>query len=326
MSQTRPQIDIGQLTIPLFIGTMLNWAFLGVLVVQIYIYCVAFPRDRAVNKIIVGFVFLAEMLQTLGDSRNTVETFGSRWGDFEALDEVRLAWFSVPIVGSIVACVGQMFFAWRISIIGNNWYIPSLIAAITAFQLGAGIWTGVDIVRAKRFSQLSSLRPAHRMAVRHSRLRPAHRLCHRLLHDAREAARPKQVTTTALSRIIRVSAETGVLRAVFALLDLALFLAYNGNNYHLAVCTWLSKVYSNSVLMGFQILNSRAYIGHEIPADASRARMTDIVFQSETQTAHAIQISMPNSSGDDASLTQNSAHMDIEKNHEAISMHVYVDN
>ncbi|KAJ7132635.1 hypothetical protein C8R46DRAFT_1326693 [Mycena filopes] len=323
MSQTRPQIDIGQLTIPLFIGTMLNWAFLGVLVVQIYIYCVAFPRDRAVNKIIVGFVFLAEMLQTLGDSRNTVETFGSRWGDFEALDEVRLAWFSVPIVGSIVACVGQMFFAWRISIIGNNWYIPSLIAAITAFQLGAGIWTGVDIVRAKRFSQLSSLRPPIAWLS-------ATAACDLLIVFATvfymmRARQPglKQVTTTALSRIIRVSAETGVLRAVFALLDLALFLAYNGNNYHLAVCTWLSKVYSNSVLM---ILNSRAYIGHEIPADASRARMTDIVFQSETQTAHAIQISMPNSSGDDASLTQNSAHMDIEKNHEAISMHVYVDN
>jgi hypothetical protein len=37
--------------------------------------------------------------------------------------------------------------------------------------------------------------------------------------------------------------------ALFAILDLALYIKYDGNNYHLAVCLWLSKVYSNSMLV-----------------------------------------------------------------------------
>jgi hypothetical protein len=37
--------------------------------------------------------------------------------------------------------------------------------------------------------------------------------------------------------------------ALFAILDLALYIKYDGNNYHLSVCLWLSKVYSNSMLV-----------------------------------------------------------------------------
>lgn len=72
------------------------------------------------------------------------------------------------------AAVGQSFFAWRIHFLGRTVYIPGLIIAVsrfftardpshlkeekqlTAVQLGAGIWSGVQICLAKRFSQLQS--------------------------------------------------------------------------------------------------------------------------------------------------------------------------
>lgn len=44
-------------------------------------------------------------------------------------------------------------------------------------------------------------------------------------------------------------------------MDLALFVRYGGNNFHLGVCIWLSKLYSNSILA---ILNSRARIVHDV--------------------------------------------------------------
>ena len=53
-----------------------------------------------VNKAIVLFVFFADLLQTLGDGRNTLLTFGSHWGDFSNLDDVGWAWFTVPVIGS----------------------------------------------------------------------------------------------------------------------------------------------------------------------------------------------------------------------------------
>lgn len=63
-----------------------------------------------------------------------------------ALDDVGWAWFSVPVMGSIsqrslfslgggpdassVACVGQLFFARRIYIIGHNAYVPALVVTV----------------------------------------------------------------------------------------------------------------------------------------------------------------------------------------------------
>jgi hypothetical protein len=98
---------------------------------------------------VVGFIFILEILQTLGDTRDAVRIFGSGWGNPQELGLVGWAWFTAPILGStselfnpfhhcrlelktksIVACVGQIFFAWRISIFGNSWYIPGVIAVV----------------------------------------------------------------------------------------------------------------------------------------------------------------------------------------------------
>jgi hypothetical protein len=113
------------------------------------LYILAFPKDKLCSKLVVGFIVIAEILQTLGDTRDAIRVFGSGWGNPQVLELVGWAWFSVPILGStseqfnpfdhgrlelknksIVACVGQLFFAWRISIFGNCWYIPGVIAAV----------------------------------------------------------------------------------------------------------------------------------------------------------------------------------------------------
>ncbi|KAJ7919624.1 hypothetical protein B0H13DRAFT_1988436 [Mycena leptocephala] len=308
MSHIPPQLDVGKLTIPLFIGTVLNWGLLGALAVQVYLYALAFRKDRPINKLVVTFIFIAEILQTFGDTRNTIETFGAGWGDLDSLDLVRWAWFSVPILGSTIACVGQIFFAWRISIIGNTWYIPALIAAITAVQWGGGIWTGVDIIRAGRFSRLQSDQfwppIAWLAATALSDLIIVAATLYYII-KARDPEFKLYTTNIALSRIIKVSVETGVLCAVFAIVDLTLFLKFGGN-VHLAVCIWLSKVYSNSIMV---ILNSRAYIGHVVPPDATRPHMTDMAFPSwGPASAVHVSMAMGNTSTD-------STHIDLDSDH-----------
>lgn len=58
-----------------------------------------------------------------------------------------------------------------------------------------------------------------------------------------------RATTTLLSKFIRITVETGLTCATFAILDLALFLAFEQNNYHLAPSIALSKIYANSLLV-----------------------------------------------------------------------------
>ncbi|KAJ7088150.1 hypothetical protein C8R44DRAFT_444952 [Mycena epipterygia] len=303
-------IEIGQLTIPLFIGTVMNWALLGALVVQVYLYFLAFPNDSRFSKTLVASIFLIEILQTLADSRDTIRTFGAGWGNPEILDEVGWAWFSVPILGSIIASAGQMFFAWRIYIIGNkSVFIPIVIATVSAVQLGAGIWSGVDICRAKKFSLLEF-----------DRLRsPVVWLAGTALADLIivfgmsfyliKARQPgfRSSMYAVLSRIIKVTVETGFLCAIFALIDLSLFVAFNGNNYHLAVCIWFSKVYSNSIIL---ILNSRAYIGHELPPGDRMSGMTEIAFQSRGNPVSALQVTV---NVETSSIKGSIAHGDSDK-------------
>ncbi|KAF7293890.1 hypothetical protein HMN09_01185100 [Mycena chlorophos] len=276
--------NVGALTIPLFVGTVMNWALMGALAVQVcasappffvpsvtlnqsplpqVIYFHAFPHDRLPNKLIVLFVVVAELLQTLGDSHDTVQTFGAQWGNFNALDLVGWSWFSVPILGSAIGCVGQLFFAWRIYVIGARkvYLAPLIIVIITIFQFGAGIWTGIQIIQAGRFSLLTfkAMKPpvAWLAATAAADILIVLFTAYYLL-KARSPGFSSR-TTAAVNRIIMVTIETGIPCAAFALVDLALFVKYQGNNYHLGTCIWLSKVYSNSILA---ILNSRAQIGH----------------------------------------------------------------
>ncbi|KAJ7494471.1 hypothetical protein B0H11DRAFT_1858328 [Mycena galericulata] len=282
MSLPSPVGPAGQLTIPLFVGTVMNWALLGTLTVQVYIYFLAFPKDRNISKCLVAFVVMAEILQTLGDTHDTIRIFGSEWGNYETLDEVGWSFFSVPVLGSLIASVGQLFFAWRIYIIGAGaLVVPAVITIVTAVQLGAGIWTGVDIGRVANFSRLdfNTLRP------------PVVWLAATALSDliivagtvfyVMKARQPGfRHMRAVLTRIIKITVETGVPCALLALLILVLYVKFDGNNFHLGACVWLSKVYSNSILV---ILNSRAQIGHNVAGSRSEPKslggMTGIVFQ-----------------------------------------------
>lgn len=66
-------------------------------------YYSVFSKDRTFVKILVGFVFVVELLETLANTRDAMRIFAIRWGDVRVLDEVGWAWFSTPIIGSISA-------------------------------------------------------------------------------------------------------------------------------------------------------------------------------------------------------------------------------
>ncbi|KAJ7118680.1 hypothetical protein C8R43DRAFT_901231, partial [Mycena crocata] len=238
---------------PQFIGTILNWALFAILLVQIYIYF-SILQDKSQWKLVVATVFILESVETVASTRDMVRIFGDDWGNMDVLDNVGWAWFSVPIMGSVIACVGQVFFAWRIYIIGcRNAYVSRLFVALSLVQLGGGIWTGVNICIATKYSLLQS----HNLRATATWL-SATALCDLvivfsmifyLIVSRGEPKLRRSNLNSAISRIIRVIIETGVLCALFAIIDLCLFANYKGTNYHLALCIELSKLYSNSILM-----------------------------------------------------------------------------
>ncbi|KAF7323893.1 hypothetical protein MKEN_00610700 [Mycena kentingensis (nom. inval.)] len=67
-----------------------------------------------------------------------------------------------------------------------------------------------------------------------------------------------------LPRVLKTSVESGLFCAIAAITVLVLFVVFEGDSMHLIVCLWLTKVYSNSIML---ILNSRARIGHGTEAN-----------------------------------------------------------
>ncbi|KAF7298433.1 hypothetical protein MKEN_01368400 [Mycena kentingensis (nom. inval.)] len=278
--------NAAKMTIPIFVGTILNWTLLGILALQICVYFYTFRKDHIACKLLVVLVSVAEILQTTSATRDATRIFGTQWGNPASLDEVGFAWFTTPVTGGIVACAGQLFFAWRIYAISRSIGMPLVITVITLFQSAMGLWAGVSIAQAQHFSALQfqyfKIPTAWLSAAAAADLLIVASTCFYLLRSRVGINRSLDAIVVG---IIKITVETGLICAIFALADLFVFVAYPRSNLHLAICIALSKIYSNSILL---ILNSRATISYvpirELELEAST--MADMRFGTDsTSTA-----------------------------------------
>ncbi|KAF8175091.1 hypothetical protein K438DRAFT_2023023 [Mycena galopus ATCC 62051] len=150
---TPAMTSVAQLTLPMFLGTVLNWVLFAIFLVQVCIYFSVFSKDQGLWKLLVIVIVVSvECVETFAGLRDMVKVFGVGFGSMDALDDVGWAWFSSPIIAGIC----QFFYGWRIYILGHNPFVFALIILISAIQLGAGVWSGVIVCIAKKYSLLQS--------------------------------------------------------------------------------------------------------------------------------------------------------------------------
>ncbi|KAH8079081.1 hypothetical protein BXZ70DRAFT_1050981 [Cristinia sonorae] len=248
---------IAQLTGPLLLGHFFNWGLFGALTVQTYIYYIAFPNDRRLSKWIVGFTYVIELLQTVLSTRDAFRNFGTGWGNMIELDEVGWLWFSVPVLSSVISCLSQIFYAWRIWILSEQYWISIIVTLLSLAQFGTGIYSGAMAHIIGVFSKVqASLFKTTTVWLGGTALCDIIIAASMMYYLHKSKTGFKQ-TGALLSKFIRVTVETGLICATFAILDLAFFLAFKNNNYHLAPSIALSKLYSNSLMAVF---NARVHI------------------------------------------------------------------
>ncbi|KAI0689383.1 hypothetical protein BC835DRAFT_1439531 [Cytidiella melzeri] len=248
---------IAQLTGPLFLGHLFNWGLFGALTVQVYVYYLSFPKDKTLPKAIVTTCYILELLQTVLSTRDAFRNFATGWGNMEDLDRVGWLWFSVPVMGSIICSMGQLFYAWRIYILSHSRLITLLIVAIAMVQLGFGIYSGAHAGIIGHFSGLQATTFKTTAVWLGSAAADDIVIAVCMIYFLRRSNTGFKQTSTLLTKFIRLSCETGLACALFAILDLAFYIRWQNNNYHLAPSIPLSKMYSNSLLV---VLNARIKI------------------------------------------------------------------
>ncbi|KAF8970423.1 hypothetical protein BDZ97DRAFT_1652662, partial [Flammula alnicola] len=240
---------------------LLNSGLFGILTVQVYVYYLAFPKDRVVTRTLVYWVYLLEASQTILLMHDLFKTFALGFADLASLDEVNTLWFSVPILTGIVTFTCQSFYAYRISLLMQNKAVVCVIACCCLVQLGAGIALGIQVKLIGHLSGLYGRNVLTTLAVWY----PSSALCDVLVavcmtYTLSRSETNILKTSQFLKGIIRLTVETGTLTAATAIVSLILAFLPGHLSYYDTSVSVLSKLYSNSMMV---LLNNRIIIGHK---------------------------------------------------------------
>ncbi|EKM75693.1 hypothetical protein AGABI1DRAFT_102709 [Agaricus bisporus var. burnettii JB137-S8] len=198
-----------------------------------YLYYLAFPNDKKVTKGIVAFVYSIDTAQTILAVYDFHRSFCVNKNSLVLdKDNISHLWLTIPLSGTLVATVAQLFYAHRIYALSKK----KVITGIVIIGWGS-VGMVCDLVIAVYMSWF-------------------------LTKQMRQSSRTTQVMVTRIKRLVL---ETGFLTATFAT-AFAVLLGVMGNTALFTIPgLTLGKLYSNSILV---LLNNRFTIagGRNEPA------------------------------------------------------------
>ncbi|KAF9481902.1 hypothetical protein BDN70DRAFT_930448 [Pholiota conissans] len=264
MSSTLDTIDVTRVTAPLFVGIIFNWGLFGVLSIQVYTYFLSFPKDKPALKVLVGGVYILEATQ-IGLLTQTVwALMVNGFGNLLAFGNVGTTWISFSWIGSLVAVLVQCFYSYRIAIFAESRIIPGIIVTMSIISFAGSLTFSVLQKQAGTF--LNFFENQSRSAAitlgfwigtsTACDVLIAICMCY-FLHKRKYGTFSR--TQALLSKLIRMTIETGALTASISTLSLILY-------YLPSLKPWMyfemplsaeAKLYSTTLLA---VLNSRAHI------------------------------------------------------------------
>ncbi|KAJ7480965.1 hypothetical protein FB451DRAFT_1365273 [Mycena latifolia] len=236
------------------LAIILHWGLFGMLSLQVYFYYQAFPNDRLAVKCLVYITYIAEVVQTIFLMYDAFAVISS---GFQDPMKMHFEWLDVPIISGIVAFIGQSFYAYRVHILSQSWFIPTFIVLISLTSCGGAFLCGIFILEAGSIlpkspkvsaaagawgttSALTDILIAFCMTYYLSKRDPGYRN-----------------TRVLVSKVIRLTIETGCLTAVVTVAAGALFFFIPDRIYYATPIALLPTLHANNILV---VLNSRFQI------------------------------------------------------------------
>ncbi|KAK0196029.1 hypothetical protein F5146DRAFT_314966, partial [Armillaria mellea] len=249
---------IERLTGPIIVGYLLHWGLFGTLSVQLYLYYLAFPKDKKFTKYLVYGIYITEFVQTVFVSFDSFSMFGYGFGDLEALTSVDFNWLVVPVMGGVVGFVGQGFYAYRIFLLSRSRTVPAFVACVSLANFVAAIIAGVYVFEDNDITKLNNLKTSIAIGIwcgSSALCNVVIAICmtYYLTHRNPTFRR----TQIMVANLIRLTIETGSVTAVVAPLSLILLFVFPGQTFYGPPMFILPKLYANTVYM---VLNSRIRI------------------------------------------------------------------
>ncbi|PBK78958.1 hypothetical protein ARMGADRAFT_1093617, partial [Armillaria gallica] len=229
---------------PQVVAYLLYWGLFGTLSVQLYLYYLAFPKDSKFTKYLVYGLYVVEFVQTILVTHDAFAVFWYGFGVLEPLTDVHFNWLAVPIMGAAAAFSGQCFYAYRIFILSRSRIVPTLIICVSLTSVVAAIITGVDSFHANDITKINDRKTSISVGIWCG----SSALCDIVIATCmtyyltcnNTGFRRTQVLIT---KLIRLTIETGSLTAVVALVIFILFFAFPHQAFYGTPALIISKLY-----------------------------------------------------------------------------------
>ncbi|KAJ7187266.1 hypothetical protein C8R46DRAFT_1342413 [Mycena filopes] len=253
-----PGLNIPLLTGPLVLGYMFSYGLYGILVVQVFIYSEAFPKDRPGIKAVAYSIFVFESIFTLFTTIAAWNQYGTGWGDVDSLLIIDWSWGPLPALNGLLAAEAQAFYIWRIWGLTRSIWLPILLGCIMLTQVTVAFYYGIVVsVQGRGIDKLFALSPEITLWL------TASAVCDVLISISlvyifsRQKQRSNfQRTQGMINKLIRFSVETGSITSIGAIIEVILWLATGHKwNIHFIFFLVIGKLYSNMLMA---TLNARA--------------------------------------------------------------------
>ncbi|KAF9069388.1 hypothetical protein BDP27DRAFT_1325557 [Rhodocollybia butyracea] len=255
---------------PMLVGVFLNCILYGVLSVQTFIYFQTYKKDSSsIRGLVSWYLYIMETLNTGFDMGLILEPLVVRYGTEEAVTKVPIMFAADPLVTVLIACPIQIFMAWRIKIISQSSWLMWIIIIFSISGLIGGIANAILTVLINEYSKLHQFKAAVVQALSCTAVTDILITCS-LVWSLWKSRTHVRATDDAITRIIRLTVQTGLITSVSAILDFVLFLASPNTTVNFVWDFSLSKLYTNALLStlnarhGWGNLNGPAVPGNSV--------------------------------------------------------------
>ncbi|KAH7337102.1 hypothetical protein B0J17DRAFT_666255 [Rhizoctonia solani] len=242
----------------ILIGTFLNVWLYGILVTQVALYYSVYKHDATWVKLLVAWLMLLDTLNTIFDMGFVYRYAITLFGNFPA--QLHSHWFFhlAPLTTVTIAATAQGFFVWRINRLTGCKWISWGIGLVLAVQFVAGTATTIGAFKVVDFTRFGEMKVQISVWLVTSAIADTAItvVLSWYLHSHRTGF---SKTDGIITRLVRITVQTGLITTVWALVDLIMYL-FVPNPLHLLFNLPLPKLYSNSLL---STLNARGGWGND---------------------------------------------------------------
>ncbi|KAF8061621.1 hypothetical protein FPV67DRAFT_288695 [Lyophyllum atratum] len=254
---------------PMLIGVFLNMILYGILIVQTFIYYQTYKKDAPWIRYFILYLFVLETLNTGFDLGMMYEPLVKRYGTPRATEIAPIMLSADPIVTVMVSTSVQLFIAWRIKIITNSTLITSIVCFFSVCSFVGGVATTISVTLIPQYARLQEFHGAVITWLGASAAADVV-ITGSLVRSLWKRKTGIKDTDDKISRIIRLTVQTGAITAVSAFADVAIFLLLPHTTLNFVWDFALSKLYTNALMStlnaraGWSNLTGRDYETHNV--------------------------------------------------------------